>query len=224
MIRTAIVTSIAAITSGILAVLLTLAAAINQMPAIAKSEAAATREMLQAEIAAARVDVREQVALLRLEVAHRAASVERMVDAHALRIEDGVFVEIAHTRRALLNETRPVVDGATSLLETYESIPGAVGKRIGPWVNCTGNGACWQAQATGALGATRATLGAIARSAPAITESIERSAEASERATNATAKAMRNLEELSRPLPRWLRVPLQILGPTAPLYLPFVAR
>lgn len=224
MIRTTITLSIVAITAGILAVLLTLASAIHQLPAIVQEEAAATREMIQMEIAAARNDMGEELALLRLEVARRGASIERLVDSHALRIEDAVLVEIAHTRRALLAEARPVLHGATSLMAAYEAIPGTVGARLDPWTTCTGNGACWQAQATAALGATRATLGSIARSAPAIAASVERSAEASERATDATAKAMRNLEELSRPLPRWLRVPLQILGPTAPVYLPFLVR
>lgn len=224
MIRTAITLSIAAITSGILAVLLALASAIHQVPAIVQAEAAAATDMLQEEIAAARNDARAELALLRLDVAHRGASIERLLDAHALRIEDAVLVEIAHTRRALLAETRPLLHGATSLLATYEAIPGTVGERLDPWTDCKGNGACWQAQTTATLGAARHTLGSIARSAPAIAHSVERSAEASERATNATAKAMRNLEELSRPLPRWLRVPLQILGPTAPVYLPFLVR
>lgn len=224
MIRTAITLSIAAVTAGVLAVLLTLASAIHQIPGIMQTEASATREMLRGEIAAMRADVRLEVAAMRRDVASRGESLERMLEYHALWLEDAALTEISHTRRALLAEVRPVLHGATSLLSTYEAIPATVGARLDPWTTCTGNGACWQAQATGALGAARATLGSIARSAPAIAASVERSAEASERATDATAKAMGNLEQLSRPLPRWLRIPLQILGPTAPIYLPFVVR
>lgn len=224
MIRAAASLAIVAIAAGIVTVLLTLASAIDRLPDIAQAEAAATREMLRGEIASLREDARQQIAGLRVDLGHRADRVEALVDRHALRIEDSALVEISRTRGELLSEVRPVLRGSASLLATYEAIPAAVGSRLDPWTDCRGNGACWQAQTTATLGAARYTLGAVARSAPQIATSIEKSAEASERATEATAAAMRNLQELSRPLPRWLRVPLQILGPTAPLYLPFVTR
>lgn len=195
-------------------------ATVQALPAIIDRHA----EAAVGEIRAARADVRAEVRATRREALHRIDSLERLVDAHAGRIEGAAVAEIQSSRVELLDALRPVTGEAVNLMAVYRELPASVGARLDPWTDCTGNGACWQAQFTATLGATRATLGQVARTAPAIAASMERSSASTEKATAATAAAMTNLAEISRPLPRWLRVPLQIMGPTAPLWVPLAWR
>ena len=59
---------------------------------------------------------------------------------------------------------------AAALIEEYRRLPAIVGERLDPWTDCRGNGACWQAQATALLGATRATAGETSRAMRTIRE------------------------------------------------------
>lgn len=189
----------------------------RQLPEILHAEADLMRRDVVAQIAAVRGDIRAEVSATR-------QSLETLLDTHAARIESEAVAEMRQTRRELLAETRPAVSGAVDLMAAYQAVPATVGARLEPWTECRGNGACWQSQITATLGATRATMGAVAKAAPGIAAAMDRSANSTEKATGATADAMRNIAEISRPLPRWVRVPLQILGPTTPLWLPFTMR
>lgn len=193
-------------------------------PVVLEGEMIRARADLVAEIRAARADLKGEVGAARRDVFRRVDSLARLVDEHAGRIEGAAVAEIRATRTEVLDTVRPVAGEAQDLMAAYRRFPAVVGARLDPWTDCRGNGACWQAQFTAVLGASRATLGQVARSAPSIATSFERSAASTERATAATAAAMGNLAEISRPLPRWLRLPLQIMGPTAPLWVPFVGR
>lgn len=193
-------------------------------PALIEGEFARTRAEAVAEVRALRTDLKGEVGAARRDVFRRVDVLERLVNDHAGRIEGVAVAEIQATRAEVLDTVRPVAGEAQDLMAAYREVPAAVGARLDPWTQCAGNGACWQAQFTAVLGASRATLGQVARSAPSIAASMERSAVSTEQATAATAAAMNNLAELSRPIPRWLRVPLQVMGPTAPLWVPFLGR
>lgn len=182
------------------------------------------REALRAEIAALRADLRGEIRTTRSDVLRRVDGLQLLVDDHAARLETAASTELQQTRRELLSELRPAVGEAVNLMATYRAVPATMGARLDPWTDCHGNGACWQAQFTAALGATRSAIGQVAHSAPRVAASVERSAVASERATAATAAAMSNIAEVTKPLPRYIRIPLQIMGPTAPLWLPFAVR
>lgn len=176
------------------------------------------------ELRATRMELKGEVGETRREVLRRVDAIEGLVDAHAIRIEDSAVGEIRAARADVMQAVRPVAGEAEDLIATYRRLPADVGARLGPWTDCKGNGACWQAQITAALGATRSAIGQVAMSAPRVAASVERSAAASEKATVATAAAMTNIAEVTKPLPRYLRIPLQIMGPTAPLWLPFAVR
>lgn len=194
------------------------------LPSVVVRQGDEAREALRAEVAALRVDLRGEVRATRSDVLRRVDGLELLVDDHATRLEMIASSEIQQTRRELFSELRPAVGEAVDLMATYRAVPARVGERLEPWTNCNGNGACWQAQFTAALGATRSAIGQVAQSAPRVAASVERSAVASERATAATAAAMSNIAEVTKPLPRYIRIPLQIMGPTAPLWLPFTVR
>jgi hypothetical protein len=192
-------------------------AAVDEMPVMLNSAIAVQGEEFRALMAG-------ELSETRGAVLRRVDGLSDLIDRHAAAIEGSAVSEIQTTRRDLIAEIHPISGGAVDLLLAYQQVPAQVGARLDPWTDCHGNGACWQSQITATLGATRATFGQVAKAAPSVASSFERSALATEQTTAATAKAMNNLAELTRPLPRWLRVPMQVIGPTAPLWLPFIGR
>lgn len=199
-------------------------ATVQAVPALVDRHADKALAAAVGEIRAARVDLKGEVGAARQGILQRVDKVAELVDVHAAEIEAAAVNEIRATRADVMQTVRPVAGEFKGLVAAYGKLPADVGARLDPWTDCRGNGACWQAQFTAVLGASRATLGQVARSAPSIAASMERSALSTETATAATASAMNNLAELSRPLPRWMRVPLQIMGPSAPLWVPFLGR
>lgn len=90
---------------------------------------------------------------------------------------------------------------AVELLDEYRRVPSIVGARLDPWTDCKGNGACWQAQMTAALGAGRVTLGETSRTmrsireaTPGITKNIDRTTANIERMTRPDSLAMKVLK------------------------------
>jgi len=195
-------------------------ATVAQLPAILTAESAATRAALVGEIAAGRKDIAVSLSHAGRAVSAQLDGLAVLIDSRAESIQLAAVSEIQATRAELL----PARDELIAMIAEYRAIPAAVGERFEPWTTCRGNGNCWQAQVTATLGAARTTLGAAAKAAPAVSASAERSAIATEAATAATAKAMTNIAELSKPIPRWLRIPLQLLGPTMPIWGPFMWR
>ena len=63
-----------------------------------------------------------------------------------------------------------VATTANAAIDEYRRIPVAIGQRLDVWTDCAGNGACWQAQATALLGASRVTAGETSRTMRAIRE------------------------------------------------------
>lgn len=96
---------------------------------------------------------------------------------------------------------------ASALMDEYRRLPLIVGERLDPWTQCKGNGACWQAQMTALLGATRSTVGETSRtmrsireSTPSIVGNIDRTAD--------------NVAKMTQPDPLKWRI-LKILAPVA---------
>lgn len=191
-----------------------------------KAEFTDTRNALLEEMRYARVDLIRQIDAARGRLIAEIATARRdstsLIDKHAAELTARADSQITELRGDIVRGTTPVLRSTVGLLDTYQAIPGEVRQDLRPWLDCRGNGSCWPAQITATIGATRATLGQVARSAPKVATSLERSAEASERATDATARAMGNVAELTRPMPRWVRYPLQILGPTSPIWVPLI--
>lgn len=96
---------------------------------------------------------------------------------------------------------------------------------------CHGNGNCWPAGVTAALGGLKVTLGEAAQAArridgavPEMLATVQKIGDNSDLATARTAEAQEqyrlilyNLQETTKPLPKWLRYPLGIAGLMMPI-------
>lgn len=129
-------------------------------------EMRATRELIAREAAATRRTV---------ATAAIAATATAARESEAWRQEFGQRVEFA-TVEALGRVDRMVANIATvtasanAAIDEYRRIPVVVGQRLDPWTDCVGNGACWQAQTTALLGASRVTAGETSRAMKAVRE------------------------------------------------------
>ncbi len=133
-----------------------------------------------------------EAAELRADLGAESRAWRNLVAAQAESSRRALLIESAQWRRESLSEfamarsdltavfdrrsgefvrtTQAPAVAATALLEEYRRLPAAVGSRLDPWTDCAGNGACWQAQWTALLGASRVTAGETSRTMRAVRE------------------------------------------------------
>lgn len=165
-------------------------------------EMRATRELIAREAAATRGVVAKQAA---------AATAMAARESEAWRLEFGQRIEFATVEALgrvdrMAGDVATVTKSANAAIDEYRHIPVAVGQRLSPWTDCAGNGACWQAQATALLGASRVTAGetsramkAIREATPAIVANVDQTTANVARITKPDSLAIR-LMKLAAPL------------------------
>lgn len=131
-----------------------------------KAEGAEIRKLVSNESAAARhlLDAHAKSATSQLTGESRAW---REQTTHI--IESSVAGAFARLDR-IEAQAASVATTANTAIDEYRRIPAAIGQRLDAWTDCAGNGACWQAQATALLGASRVTAGETSRTMRAIRE------------------------------------------------------
>jgi len=140
------------------------------MDAGIKRETAALRADLNAESAAWRALAADQAERSRHVVLAESAQWRRE-SLSELALARGDLIATLDRRTVELIRTAEAPAAAmTALLDEYRRLPAVVGNRLDPWTDCTGNGACWQAQWTALLGASRVTAGETSRTMREIRE------------------------------------------------------
>lgn len=144
-----------------------------------------TRDSLQQSVAVVLVVARDELRQTRKDLLEEAGRIRRETRLEARQTREDalarvdIAISILDARTASIErETaillRTVGDNSGRLVDAYSSFPSSLLSRydstVGPWTNCSGNGACWQAQLTAALGASRATLGETSRTMREIRE------------------------------------------------------
>jgi len=131
-----------------------------------KAEANEIRKLIASESGAARrlLDAHAKSATSQLAGESRAWR-EQTAEA----VENSVAGAFARLDR-IEAQAASVATTANAAIDDYRRIPAAIGQRLDAWTDCAGNGACWQAQATALLGASRVTAGETSRTMRAIRE------------------------------------------------------
>jgi hypothetical protein len=131
-----------------------------------KTEADEIRKLVTSESVAARrlIDRNAQSATAQLVGESRAWR-----EQTAQTVENSVAGAFARLDR-IEAQAGSVAATANAAIDEYRLIPAVIGQRLDPWTDCVGNGACWQAQATALLGASRVTAGETSRTMKAIRE------------------------------------------------------
>ena len=132
--------------------------------------------------------IKTESAEIRKLMANESVAARRLIDAHAKSatsqfagesqawrqqtaqtIEKSMVDAFARLDR-IEAQAASVATTANAAIDEYRRIPVAIGQRLDVWTDCAGNGACWQAQATALLGASRVTAGETSRTMRAIRE------------------------------------------------------
>lgn len=137
-----------------------------------------TRDSLQQSVAVVLVVARDEIRQTRKDLLEEAGRIRQETRLEArqtredalARVDKAITILDARTA-SIERETaillRTLGGNSNRLVDAYGSFPSSLLSRydsaVGPWVNCSGNGACWQAQLTATLGASRATMGETSR-------------------------------------------------------------
>ena len=155
-----------------------------------------TRAVLDKRLASLEGRVDSQIGSARSDVSREIGLVREMLDTHLGDVAASVG-QVAGIR----SDIKPTVDAVNELAPS-------IGRNT-----------------LGLIAAAKVTAGETAQAArridaalPEVIESGKRIAQNSDKTTEATAKAMNNVAELTKPLPRWLRIPIQL----SPLAIPFI--
>lgn len=140
--------------------------------------AAALRADVIREVAAARRDAHRELAATLDTLDHRVVWAQKDISGQINGAIGRADVHVGHA-----------IERWVMLADAYAELPVTVGERLDPWTECKGNGACWQAQFTGALGSGRATMAEASRTMRAIREATPEIVENANKATaNVAAK------------------------------------
>jgi hypothetical protein len=142
------------------------------------------------------------------EVAATRAMAER-VSYNALDIGDSrageLLAEMRAARRELVAVAAPPTVALAKALDGIDRNRQQLFDRIDPWIDCTGNGACWQAQGTALLGAARVTAGRTSQTMEAVRVATPQIAANVEQTTA-------NVARLTKPESLGMRV-IKTIGP-----------
>ena len=169
------------------------------------------------EAAALRADLNSESAAWRALAADQAERSRHVVLAESAQWRRESLLELALARGdliatldrrsvELIRTAEAPVAATTALLDEYRRLPAVVGNRLDPWTDCTGNVACWQAQWTALLGASRVTAGETSRTmreireaTPAIVANVDQTTANVARITKPDSLAIR-LFKLAAPI------------------------
>jgi phage-related minor tail protein len=219
-IRTAALCAVAACAC---ALLLSIRAAVVGMPSMFDSyarvllaEARGTRAGVVAEVRTGREDLarraERQIAAARADAVSTVKESLKVADRRIGDTLDRVDAGIAEVR-GIRGDLRPVLGSADETLQ-----------------QASGTLAVIRPQALGLIAAAKVTFGEAAQAARRVDAAlprallrwdqigadVQRTTDASAQASEATARTMAHLEEATKPLPKWLRYPLSIVGAAAP--------
>jgi hypothetical protein len=157
--------------------------------------------------AIARSDARLSDAIERADI--RLSDATARMDA---RLADATTLLDARVGEAIDRADRRVADAAS---------------RLDFWTNCEQNGLCWQGMVTDVLTASRRAALTIDRAVPEMVAASQATARSMDATAAASAETARNLAEITRPGPRWLRylgMGLSVAAPASQVAVPFVLR
>lgn len=127
--------------------------------AVAQQLAAEVQGAAVAEIKSTRREMSARVDALGGRAVQEIRITREMADARLGQ----ALEELARSRRELVQVVGPPAQSLTKTLDGMDESRRQLVQTLDPWTDCRGNGACWQAQFTALLGASRVTAGETSR-------------------------------------------------------------
>ena len=163
-----------------------------------------SRKDVLREVAALRKDTMRQMDELRITADARLVDVARIADKQLSRTNDTVASVVTAFEPSLshIESITAHADEASAILLARNGLPAQL------------LGVTAAAKVT--LGETAQTMRTVRDTTPQIAANIQRATDESALTAEQSRIAMKNLAEATKPLPRWLRIPLAITGAIAP--------
>lgn len=190
---------------------------VHQVPEIVEREAAATRDAAALAVVDTRSALMAELRRARMDAVGRLDAKAERVVATIERLP--VIAEAPAARAsAAIDQWGAAAPAVIRLSGSIDAAIMETGRRLDPWTDCRGNGACVQAQAVAGLGAVRFTAGQVARSSRSWEADYRRMADASVEASTNAAAVMANLRGATDPIKNpWLRWFVRLAPPAAGL-------
>jgi hypothetical protein len=198
----------------------TASATAAELPATIREEIIRSRVALAAEVRATRSEL-----IVRADrIGHSADSRMDAIHREVAMLRESGTSELRALSNATSAELRATGASVRRLTDSYAALPGDFKHATSQIWDCEANPDCLENRYVTLGRAVEGASRAVEQSAPLIASSVERAAANSDRATAESAVLMKNLAGAFKPLPWWLRLPLQVAVPAAQLATPLVIR
>ncbi len=189
---------------------------IEQAPLIAQTS-------LHAEMSYLRADLKQEIRATRTDLLIEVGNWREVTSAQIDQLRKETVHEVSLTRQSLDNQLTKANDSVeyiaglrTDLQPTIQTV-----NELSPSM---------MRNTLGLLAATKVTMGETAQAAkkidaalPEFLEAAQKSADNSTKTTEATVKTMNNVERLTRPIPRYVSIPLSIGAKVSQIMVPWLA-
>jgi hypothetical protein len=194
-----------------------------------------TPRWVRAELQITREALLHELRQSRAELLHRADRLERRAVGQIAQARAEVVRESALYRadanrhldrwtEVAAGELRQMTASLDRLASAYAALPGDFKYATAQIWDCQSNPDCLENRYVSMSRAVERASREVERAAPRVAASLEQTAANSRQTTAHSAAFLRNLAESFKPLPRWVRIPLQIAAPAAQVALPFAVR
>ncbi len=218
--------SLCALLIAATACMVVIASAVERIPAKIDAAVVETRSALLGEVTATREELLKRVDALGLKADSRLDRIEGELNAqinHTLALADEKLAGTLAVANLALAEVHGLREDVAPILAHSSSIVRQVDEALPLFADCDHNADCAFNRFQGTSKAVEkaaqnfgAMSAEIRADLPHTLAGVDRIVANSDKTSAASAKLMTNLAEASKPLPRWLRIPLAISGALAP--------
>ncbi len=197
---------------------------VQAAPAILREEVRLTRQEALTELRQTRAELFRRVDRLDREANRQLTAARQNVldEVKALRADTNRHLDRLGTMaEAGIGQTTGSV---VRLADAYAGLPDDLKRATSQIWDCEANPDCLENRYVSLSRAMERASREVERSAPRIAASLEQTATNGVETTAQSKAVMKNLAEALKPLPRWIRIPLNLASPAAQVALPFVVR
>jgi hypothetical protein len=230
----AIAVSVLALTGATCSLLLTVQAAVKALPVELARQGDLLRVQSLAEIdlqaTALQKSANAQLTVIRKDTVAQAAAFAGIADRQLTGARSDLKQTVAESVKTVVapleglrSDLQPVLANAGTLTKTAADLTQQIDDQAPMFLDCEYNPDCVFNRFQGtskaiekAAVSTSSAMAEVNRDLPVTVAGLDKIVANSDRATDATAKLMGNMAESTKPLPKYVRVPLSILGLLAP--------
>lgn len=144
----------------------------RELPELVRTEAELTRKAVDDRLASIEEKANSQLTDIRREASLKIDQLSNKTDNRLASIQTDLVGQVELVVQNATSNASMVAQDASTLLRTYNAVPGRVEAKIEPFTNCEENDYCWQNLTTDSLVAIRSTSRDVSRAANTINTTV----------------------------------------------------